>query len=273
MLDGRCQVTCMSRLGLVAAKHRWPLLCNRCQHSHFLALAQQANKSMHAGHLDVPADAPGDLLPQQQSILIHNKNGSSSAAKSVTSITLAGLPTTPTSISEVGDTSGAGCVAPWVEGAVAAADGAACELLLPAPSNAKAGVEAAAPVLAAAGTEEAGAEAAVVEGPNRAPAELAAGVPVLDAPNSAVPELADVDGPNSAAAEAAVLAGDDVPNVAAEELRPGVPKFRVRAGPEVAGAEMLAAEDAPNNALPGMTAGAAPKRGLLLDDGVAAAEL
>ena len=128
-------------------------------------------------------------------------------------------------------------------------------------------------MLAAAGTEEAGAEAAVVDGPNRAPAELAARVPVLDAPNSAVPELADVDGPDNAAAEAAVLAGADVPNAAAEELRPGVPKFRVRAGPEVTGAEVLAAEDAPNNALPGMAAGAAPKRRLPLDAGVAAAEL
>ena len=163
-------------------------------------------------------------------------------------------------------------MAPWVEGAAALPDGAACELPPPAPPNPKAGVEGT-PVLAAAGTEEAGAEAAVVEGPNSDPAELAAGVPVLDAPNSAVPEPADVDGPNSAAAEAAVLAGADVPNAAAEELRPGVPKFRVRAGPEVAGAEVLAAEDAPNNVLAGRAVGAAPKRGVLLDAGVAAGEL
>lgn len=164
-------------------------------------------------------------------------------------------------------------MAPWVEGAVALADGAACELLPPAPPNPNTGVEATAPVLAAAGTEEAGAEAAVVEGPNRAPVELAAGVPVLGAPNSAVPELAGVDDPNSAAAEATVLAGADVPNAAAEELRPGVPKFRVRAGPEAAGAEVLAFEDAPNNPLPGTAASAAPKSRLLLAAGVAAAEL
>eukprot|EP00891_Asterochloris_glomerata_P008970 jgi/Astpho2/8970/Aster-02645 len=190
------------------------------------------------GHLDVPAVALSHLLQQQEAFSPSMRTAARVQLRVQSALQ---------------------------EGAVALADGAACELLPPAPPNPNTGVEATAPVLAAAGTEEAGAEAAVVEGPNRAPVELAAGVPVLGAPNSAVPELAGVDDPNSAAAEATVLAGADVPNAAAEELRPGVPKFRVRAGPEAAGA--------PKPKPPVLAAAAAEEAGKLNPPGLAGAAL